>query len=78
MFILFGTKRTEKKLTAGREFQCPRCGNIRRWPLVQYTSWFSLFFIPVIPYSRKYYEMCPICRAGRELNSSQAKKLMEE
>ena len=76
MFIIFGTRRTEKQLTAGREFQCPRCNNIRRWPLMQYTSWVSLFFIPLIPYKKKYYEMCPICRAGRELSAKQASNLL--
>ena len=46
MLILFGTRRTEKQLAAGNEYRCPRGGNVRRWPVTQYTSWFSLFFIP--------------------------------
>ncbi|MCI8565780.1 MAG: zinc-ribbon domain-containing protein [Lachnospiraceae bacterium] len=75
MLILFGTRRTEKQLTAGNEYRCPRCGNVRHWPVVQYTSWFSLFFVPLIPYRKKYYEMCPICRAGREVSAGQAQRL---
>lgn len=77
MFILFGTRRTEKQLTAGNEYRCPRCGNVRHWPVTQYTSWLSLFFVPVIPYRKKYYEMCPICRAGRELSAEQARHLTD-
>ena len=74
MFILFGTKQTQKTLSMGREFQCPRCSNIRRWPIVQYTSWFSLFFIPVIPYKNQFFEMCPVCKAGRKLTRQQAEQ----
>ena len=25
------------------------------------TTWFTLFFIPVIPYSKAYVRVCPIC-----------------
>ena len=67
MFILFGSKQTKKELALGRELLCPRCNNVRRWPVMQYTTWFSVFFIPVIPLKNQYFEMCPICKAGKKL-----------
>lgn len=76
MFILWGTKQTQKQLAAGNEYMCPRCNNVNRWPVLQYTTWFTLFFIPLIPLRKKYYEMCPICRAGREMKKDQAKRFM--
>ncbi len=76
MFILFGTKTTECRLTQGKEYGCPRCGNITRWPLIRYTSWFSLFFIPVFPYRRRYVERCPICHAGRPVSERQAQAMI--
>ncbi len=76
MLILFGTKKTETQLTRGNEYGCPRCHNISRWPLIRYTSWFCLFFIPVIPYSRKYFERCPVCHAGRPVSAAKARKMI--
>ncbi len=74
MLILFGTKQTKKQVARGRELLCPRCNNVRLWPVVQYTSWFSLFFIPLIPYKNQYFEMCPICKAGKKLTKEQAEQ----
>ena len=74
MFILFGSKQTKKELALGRELLCPRCNNVSRWPVVQYTTWFSLFFVPVIPFRNQYFEMCPICKAGKKLTRQQAER----
>jgi hypothetical protein len=40
---------------------CPRCHNTVDLSLLHVSSWFTLFFIPVIPYSRKRILACPIC-----------------
>ncbi|GHT93979.1 hypothetical protein FACS1894122_10100 [Alphaproteobacteria bacterium] len=60
MFIIFGTKVTEKNVGT---FQIG-CGVCRRedvLDVVKVTTWFSLFFIPTIPIKRRYYLKCPIC-----------------
>ena len=31
------------------------------------TTWFTIFFIPLIPYKKEYYLMCNNCERGYEL-----------
>lgn len=68
MFIIFGTRTTEK---AVGEFvsttTCGRCNQLQNYQLYQITNWFTLFFIPIIPYRTKYYEICSFCREQKEL-----------
>jgi hypothetical protein len=35
------------------------------------TSWFSLFFIPLIPLKRRDYLVCPVCTRALELKRDQ-------
>lgn len=37
--------------------------------------WFTLFFIPVFPYSIKYFLSCPICKYGLILDREQIEKI---
>lgn len=65
MFILFGWgKRTIKELGSTEKHRCGHCGNIREWTYKKYTTWFTLFFIPVIPYKSVYVKECPICHGA--------------
>jgi len=61
MFLIAGFGHKSKKdygpvLTKA----CPRCNNSTAWRLIKATSWFTLFFIPLIPYSTKKILACPI------------------
>jgi hypothetical protein len=31
---------------------------------------FRLFFVPIIPYGKKHYLMCPTCNKGRQLDAA--------
>ena len=31
------------------------------------TTWFTLFFIPIIPYKRQYLLVCPICGQAQQV-----------
>jgi hypothetical protein len=35
-------------------------------------TWFTLFFIPVLPYDNSHFLVCPICSNGRQLTKAQA------
>jgi len=62
MFFIFGFgKKTIKTHWEEDMTTCERCHNTRLWPLKKVTSWFTLFFMPLIPYSRQYVKVCPIC-----------------
>jgi len=38
-------------------------------------TWFTLFFIPVFPYSIKYFLSCPICKYGLVLDQKQINEI---
>ena len=65
MFIIFGWgKQIIKNIGPVFKNQCTSCGNEDYWQLLRITTWFTLFWIPVIPYGVKYFLMCPICEHG--------------
>ena len=39
------------------------------------TTWFTLFFIPVIPYKRNNILVCPVCRCCLELSKEEFEQL---
>ena len=69
MFIIWGWgKKTIKKYGQDIEqYACGNCGNAIFYELFKVRTWFTLFFIPMIPYSTKYLYLCPICQKGYEL-----------
>jgi len=74
--IIFGWgKVTLKNYGAIEKKQCPHCHNEGMWELRRYRTWFTLFFIPVIPYNQKALLVCPICEQCLCLNSAQFQQL---
>ena len=68
--LIFGWgRRTIKNYGPLEENYCDHCKNLAHWELRKYTTWFTLFFIPVIPYSTKKFLICPICGSALELDS---------
>ncbi|MDR1208809.1 MAG: zinc ribbon domain-containing protein [Clostridiales bacterium] len=62
MFIIFGFGRLTFKRYGYRDLgPCPRCGQARPAELMKVTTWFTLFFIPVIPYRFEYVLACAGC-----------------
>ena len=60
MIIIFGIRRLRK----GMGPLLLRCTNCGMSPVVLFrvSTWFALFFIPVIPLSFKHYVACPNCK----------------
>lgn len=54
---------------------CSHCHNEEYWILTRIRTWFTLFFIPIIPYSTEYFLSCPICKYGITLNNEQINTL---
>lgn len=75
MFILFGFgKRTIKSQGYTQKRHCPNCGNVRKWECKKVTTWFTLFFIPVIPYKFENVVECPICHVGLRIVKDEVDK----
>ena len=74
--IIFGWGKVTLKNFGGiQKKQCGHCHNEGIWELRRYRTWFTLFFIPVIPYSQKALLVCPICEHYIMLTSEQFKEL---
>lgn len=72
MFIIWGFGKTTRKVigTVGC-FTCKYCNTQSLWQLCIVRTWFTLFFIPVIPYAKKYCISCPNCKSYMELSQEE-------
>ena len=60
MIIIFGLRRLRKSLGSVL-LRCANCG-MSPLALLRVSTWFALFFIPLIPVSFKHYTVCPNCK----------------
>jgi len=75
MFVIFGWgHQARKEFGATLPAICPNCGNKCYWHLTRVRVWFTLFFIPVIPYSSQHWLLCEVCSRGIELTGDQVPK----
>ncbi|MFC2041043.1 zinc-ribbon domain-containing protein [Chloroflexota bacterium] len=51
--------------------KCPNCGNLVEWRLVHKRVWFTLYFIPVFPYTNQHLLVCPVCNVGFKLSKEE-------
>ncbi len=74
--IIFGWGFVTKKVfKISFPVTCSHCHNEGFWTPLRTITWFTLFFIPIIPYSIKYFLTCPICEYGIRLKSDQIKEV---
>jgi hypothetical protein len=69
MIIIFGLRRLRKGLGP----VLLRCSNCGMSPLVLFrvSTWFALFFIPVIPVSFKHFTACGNCKRVEQISKAQ-------
>lgn len=73
MVILWGFNTFKKDMLETGPYTCNYCNNATLFKIVRVRKWFTLFFIPIIPLSSKYYHVCPICNQGVLMAKEQAK-----
>lgn len=85
MLIVGWGHRREKVIGPVEKLRCPRCGRDEFWELVQVRSYFSLFFVPLLPYRTETVIRCPICNAVSDVpehevprREAQARQLLRE
>ncbi|HMK92319.1 MAG TPA: zinc-ribbon domain-containing protein [Thermoleophilia bacterium] len=77
MFIIFGFgRRTIRVLGFTGVRLCPNCRNSSQWKVLLIRTWFTLFFVPVIPYESRHVAMCPVCSRGVQVDAQAAKALV--
>ena len=76
--LIFGWGRvTTKDYGEIEENVCPNCNNTVAFHLILRRTWFTLFFIPIIPYENNYFVMCPVCSRGTELVGETLQKVKD-
>lgn len=72
MFFFFGWgHRTTKNYGFSFAQKCSSCDKSNHFILIKTIDWFTLFFIPIIPYDTKYYLQCPICKSVFEIEEEE-------
>lgn len=78
MFVIFGWGRqTRKEFGPTIPITCPNCRNRAYMHLSRLRTWFTLFFIPVIPYESKHLLLCEVCSQGIELQRGEVEKALQ-
>jgi hypothetical protein len=75
MFLVFGIKRMKKRLATMLAL-CGQCGSPAAQVVIRVSTWFSLFFIPVIPLGSKYSSTCTLCGKSVKLDKEQAMQMV--
>jgi hypothetical protein len=75
MFLIFGVKRLKRRL-ATMLAVCGHCGRPAAQVIVRVSTWFSLFFIPVIPLGTKYFSTCTLCGQTMKIDKDQATQMV--
>ncbi len=78
MFIIWGLgKITRHKKGDAFLKACTHCNQTSMWNLCIIRTWFTLFFIPVIPYKKQYAYVCPHCKSYISLTKEQYLQALE-
>jgi hypothetical protein len=75
--IIFGTKGYLYQL-AILTLVCGRCGNPAAHTLRKRVTKFTLFFVPLFPFSTKYATQCTFCGAEQQVTREQAEQLQAQ
>lgn len=72
MFVIWGFGKVTRKIIGGvSNHTCTYCNQTSMWNLCVVRTWFTLFFIPIIPYKTSYQIACPNCNSFVELTKEQ-------
>ena len=78
MFFIFGVSSTKDKLDFNQKTICPGCGRYGRYEaFVEYT-YFSLFFIPILKWNKKYYIRSSCCGSIYSISNSIGDKISRD
>ncbi|WP_328360156.1 zinc ribbon domain-containing protein [Streptomyces sp. NBC_00457] len=75
--IIFGTKGYVYQL-AILTLLCGHCGNPAAHTLRKRVTKFTLFFVPLFPFSTKYATQCTFCGAEQKITTEQAEQLQAQ
>lgn len=77
MFFIGGISNQEKKLDFVQNMICPKCESFCRMEVYMSYMYFSLFFIPLFKWSKKYYVRNTCCNSIYLLDESIGSKILK-
>lgn len=85
MFFIFGMSTKEKEIDFSQTIVCSNCGSYGRYQAFMTYSYFSLFFIPLFKWNKKYYIRSTCCDSlysidkdlGQDIESGQRTNISE-
>lgn len=75
MFFVFGIDTREKALEYARQLVCPCCGRLGRVEVFMRYTCFSLFFIPLFQWGKRYFARAVCCGEVCELEEALGKRI---
>ena len=69
MFFIFGISNKEKELDFTQTTICSSCGSYGRYQVFLTYTFFSLFFIPIFKWNKKYYVRTSCCNSLYSINN---------
>lgn len=75
MFFICGISNREKKLDFFQNMICPKCESFGRMEVYVSYMYFSLFFIPLFKWNKKYYVKNTCCNSIYSLSESIGSKI---
>lgn len=73
MFIIAGTQGSNNLIRRESEKTlCRNCNNMVYKNITIHNDKFTLFFVPLVPYNKRYYRTCPICGISQEVTENEA------
>ncbi|HET6875716.1 MAG TPA: DUF2510 domain-containing protein [Acidimicrobiales bacterium] len=75
VFLIIWGFRSRAKNMAMTQLAC-RQGHVAAHRLVKVTRWFTLFFIPLIPVSKKYFSICAACGLQLQVPKDAAEEMI--
>lgn len=64
--------RARNKVMGQIQYVCPNCHQNSFHTVVRSSRWFTLFFIPTFPFSKKYISHCNVCGFESRVENNQA------
>lgn len=75
MIIVWGIPTKQKKLEHNQMFICDRCGQYGRYEITMVYTCFTLFFIPIIKWGKKFFVKTTCCGTTYALDSEIGKSI---
>ena len=78
MFFLIGAQTYSNELGSyKKEGTCPSCKRTINLGITRVSTWLTVFFIPCVPVSIKYFKFCPECGISAQISRKEAKALLK-